>query len=244
MQKTSLWILACMLICCMGSINAEEKYKPYFTTEQMPDMLRFLPAPPDTLSTAFMYDISQYFWGKKMRLESQRSTIAREDADWTTDYLCKIFSEPFGTEISKENVPELYSLLQRSIMTADLIGTRPKAHYMRKRPFARFHEPSLAPWDDEELSHNGSYPSGHTIRGWSMALLLAEVNPENADTILARGYMYGESRVIVGAHWQSDVDAGRLAASAAIMKLHTSPAFTRDIEKAKAELRNKRVQKR
>ena len=25
--------------------------------------------------------------------------------------------------------------------------------------------------------------------------------------LMARGYMYGESRVIVGTHWQSDVDA-------------------------------------
>ena len=39
---------------------------------------------------------------------------------------------------------------------------------------------------------------------------------------MARGYMYGESRVIVGAHWQSDVDAGRLVASVAYAKLHTS----------------------
>ena len=54
------------------------------------------------------------------------------------------------------------------------------------------------------------------------ALLLSEINPDRADTIMARGYMYGESRVIVGAHWQSDVDAGRLVASVAYAKLHTS----------------------
>lgn len=232
--------IALLLLSVAYTLRAQDIPQTYFTIEEMPDMLRFLPAPPDTLSPAFAYDITQYFWGKQQRLDPQRSKIAREDADWTTDYLCRIFSIPFGMTISPDNLPETYALLQQAIATADLIGVRPKAHYMRKRPFARFHEPSLAPWDDEELSHNGSYPSGHTIRGWSAALILAEINPDQADTILSRGYTYGESRVIVGAHWQSDVDAGRLAATAAVTKLHTSPAFMKQLEKAKAEVKKKK----
>ncbi len=47
--------------------------------------------------------------------------------------------------------------------------------------------------------------------------------------------MFSESRVIVGAHWQSDIDAGRLAASAAVAKMHTSPEFLAQMEKAKKE---------
>lgn len=232
--------IALLLLSVAYMLRAQDTPQTYFTIEEMPDMLRFLPAPPDTLSPAFAYDITQYFWGKLQRLDPQRSKIAREDADWTTDYLCRIFSIPFGMTISPDNLPETYALLQQSIATADLIGVRPKAYYMRKRPFARFHEPSLAPWDDEELSHNGSYPSGHTIRGWSAALILAEINPDQADTLLSRGYTYGESRVIVGVHWQSDVDAGRLAATAAVTKLHTSPAFMKQLEKAKAEVKKKK----
>ena len=67
---------------------------------------------------------------------------------------------------------------------------------MRRRPFMRFNEPTLTPDDEPALRKNGSYPSGHTLLGWSSALLLSEINPERADTILARGLMYGESRVI------------------------------------------------
>ena len=95
----------------------------------------------------------------------------------------------------------------------------------------------LACRDEEELRYNGSYPSGHTIEGWSAALVLMELNPERADTILARGYMYGESRVIAGYHWQSDVDAGRLAASAAIARLHADKRFQRLMRKARREYR-------
>ncbi len=47
--------------------------------------------------------------------------------------------------------------------------------------------------------------------------------------------MYGESRVITGAHWQSDVDASRVVASIGYAKLQSSPEFRAQMEKAKAE---------
>ena len=93
--------------------------------------------------------------------------------------------------------------------------------------------------DEPGLRKNGSYPSGHTLLGWSSALLLSEINPDRADTILARGLMYGDSRIIVGAHWQSDVNAARLAAAAAYAKLHTSERFLEQMRLARQEFRVK-----
>lgn len=234
-----LTIVLSLCLAAFSSIQlqAQIKAETYFSQDEMPNLLKFLPAPPDTLSEAFAHDVNRYFWGKTMRQDSVRGPIAAADADWTVDYLCRIFSVPFGLTISPEDTPEIYKLFYNSLTTASLIGVAPKAFYNRKRPFDRFKEPSLVPKDDAALSRNGSYPSGHTILGWSAALLLMEINPEQADTILARGYMYGESRVIVGAHWQSDVDAGRLAATAAVAKLHTSPAFLKQLDKAKAEFK-------
>ncbi|SNU04956.1 PAP2 superfamily protein [Prevotellaceae bacterium MN60] len=130
-------------------------------------------------------------------------------------------------------------MLRDGTATCDSICKLPKKYYMRRRPFMRMQEPTLYPQDEPALRKNGSYPSGHTILGWSSALLLSEINPDRADTILARGYMYGESRVIVGAHWQSDVDAGRLAASAAYARLHTSERFLKQMRLARLEYRCK-----
>ena len=89
--------------------------------------------------------------------------------------------------------------------------------------------------DEEELSTSGSYPSGHALLGWSAALLLMEINPDRATEIMARGYRYGENRLIVGAHWQSDTDAARLAASVAYARLHTSERFLEQMKKARDE---------
>ena len=226
----------CALLLFSYSTTTVAQYaEPYFQQDELPNLIKVLPTPPDTCSEAFSHDIMRYFWGKTMRRDPERAATAIRDADWRTPAICHEFSVPFGLAITPENTPEIFHLLDRSLSTSDHIATAPKAFYMRKRPFARFQEPSLAPWDDEELSHNGSYPSGHTIRGWCAALILSEINPAAADTLLARGYIYGESRVVVGAHWQSDVDAGYLAATAVYMKLHTSPDFLQQLERARAE---------
>ena len=152
--------------------------------------------------------------------------------------MATVFSEAMGMTISKEATPAIYRFIKRVGETGNQATSRAKRRYMRVRPFARMNEHVASRFDDEnDLRHNGSYPSGHTGFGWSSALAMAEVAPELQDTILRRGFEYGESRVIVGAHWQSDVDAGRLAASAAIARMHTSPEYWEDLEEARAEYR-------
>ena len=38
----------------------EETYTNYFTADDLPNGVVWLPAPPDTTSTEFVYDITQY----------------------------------------------------------------------------------------------------------------------------------------------------------------------------------------
>ena len=225
-------LMAATLSC--AAVAQTDKEEPYFTAGQMPDMLRTPLAPPDSLSAAFSYDLSRYIWGKTQR-PTERGKMAKSDAEYGLQVVCREFAEPFGMEISKEKTPEIYRLLRDALPTCDEISWKPKNHFMRRRPFMVFHEPSLAPGDDAALSKNGSFPSGHTILGWSAALLLSEINPDRAEAIISRGYLYGESRVIVGAHWQSDVNAGYLYASVAYAKLHSSDRFLKQMAKARKE---------
>ena len=208
-----------MLAVCASAQSDKSPVNAYFTTSEMPDMLKWCPAPPDTVGAAFAFDIMQYMWGKEMRNNKERAAIAIRDAVYGLDCIIREFSEPFGLQISKEETPEIYKVLREGTATCDSICTIPKRYYMRKRPFVRFNEPTL-------------YPSS--------ALLLSEINPDRADTLLARGYMYGDSRLIVGAHWQSDVNAARLAASAAYARLHTSERFLEQMRRARQEFRVKK----
>jgi acid phosphatase (class A) len=66
-------------------------------------------------------------------------------------------------------------------------------------------------------------------------LILAEINPEHQNEIIKRGYEIGESRKIVGAHYDSDIQAGRIMAAATVAALHSNAAFQTQLAKAKEE---------
>ena len=233
-------ILAMAAAAMMAAVNLsaqeeEEVVNAYFTQGEMPDMMVFLPGPPDSTSVAFMNDVARYYWGKEMRKDPERAAEATRDAVYGLETILTEFEEAFGMKISKEDTPEIYKVLLDGTATCDSICTIPKQKYKRRRPFMVFNEPTLYPEDEPALRKNGSYPSGHTLLGWSSALLMMEINPDRATEILTRGYRYGENRLVVGAHWQSDTDAARLAASAAYARLHTSERFLEQMKKAREE---------
>ena len=154
-----------------------------------------------------------------------------------------MYSEPFGMTISEETTPEILALLERVFVTATLCKNKAKGNIMRIRPFIQFNEPTPIPEDEAELRNNSSYPSGHTTIGWAIALVLAEINPENQNEILKRGYEYGDNRVIVGFHYQSDVDDARLIASILVNRLHANDDFIKQLQKAKEEFLSNKASK-
>lgn len=233
-----------LVICGAAFSSFAAKAKPYLATEVLPNALNFYPAPPETTSVQFMYDISQYMWGKSVRADSARAALAIAQAETDLDVMVQMFSEPFGMEISAKKTPAIMNLIERGIATLRQVGRAPKKHYMRRRPFDRFNEPTLVPKDEESLRKNGSYPSGHTILAWSMALLLVEVNPAAQDALLKYAYEWGQSRVIAGFHWQSDVDASKVLVSGAFASLHADETFLADMRKARAEFKKLNASKK
>ena len=228
--KTLFAILAILAF----SAKAQE-YDPYYRMDEMPDAGVYLPCPPAFESAGFASDFIKWQWGRSVR-NTERGMIASDDSEFGIDCMVKVFGQVLGIEISNEATPAIWKLMYRSGKTGRSSITKAKAKYMRIRPFTKMNEHTFGKYDDEEdLRYNGSYPSGHTVFGWSVALALAEMAPEYQDAILRRGLMYGESRVIVGAHWKSDVDAALLAASAALARMHTSPAYLHDLAEARKE---------
>lgn len=208
----------------------------YFLQEgDVANSLDLLPAPPQPGSILWMNDEAQYQWGKLQR-NTPRGDQAVADARVGGDGVPNAFSEAFGIAISQENTPEIYKLVVGMREDAGDLATRAaKKHYMRVRPFAFYKEMTCNPEQQEELSTNGSYPSGHTAIGWATALVLAEINVDRQNEILKRGYEMGQSRVICGYHFQSDVDAARLVSSAVVARLHANKNFMKQLDKAKAE---------
>lgn len=207
----------------------------FLKNEQAIDSLTLLPPPPEVGSIAFLNDQAMYEQGRQLR-NTERGKLAFEDANLAGDGVANAFSAAFGSLISEKDSPQLFRLLTKMREDAGDLATRgAKQKYMRIRPFAWYGVPTCNTKDQNELSKNGSYPSGHTAIGWATALILAEINPQRQDKILQRGFDLGQSRVICGYHWQSDVDAARVVASAVVATLHANPAFQQQLQKAKDE---------
>lgn len=209
----------------------------FLEINEVANSLNLLPPPPDTSSVKFAYDVERYNWGKAQR-DTPRGDQAAADARVDGQHLPDAFSEAFGIEISQDETPEIYKLIVGMREDAGDLATRDaKNYYMRQRPFAYFDEMTCNPEQQEELSTNGSYPSGHTSIGWATALVLSEINPDRQDEILERGFQMGESRVICGYHFQSDVDAARVVASGVVARLHADKGFNKQLDKAKKEFK-------
>ena len=120
MKRLVLAMIAAILFCGSLQIKAQNNdVKLYFSTEELPDLIKCLPPPPAFNSPEFSYDVLRYQWGKTQRLDSVRAAIARRDAVWTYEALLAEFNIPFGLTISKTETPEIWKLLETSLATTD-----------------------------------------------------------------------------------------------------------------------------
>ena len=241
-MKLTLIIILSSLIS-FNSFAQEKKIKDrrtkpdlyYLQDSDVANSLDLLMPPPEPTDILFLYDKAQYEMGKMLR-NTPRGDQAVSDASLGGNGISDALSEAFGVQITKEETPHIYKLLTNMIEDAGDLATRDaKQHYMRVRPYSFFQETTCRPDHEEGLSTNGSYPSGHTSIGWASALVLCEINPDRQNEILKRGFEIGQSRVICGYHYQSDVDAARLVASAVVARLHADENFMKQLKKAKAE---------
>ena len=234
MKSTYCLGLALVLAALNGAAD-DAVVQPYFELEQLPKLIDIMPEPPAFDSPEFAADVVRYCWGKQQRLDPERVAQAIADAEWDDHAkLYGLWKDAFGLEITEAGTPEIWKLMETSLATTDPMRKETKAHYKRQRPFERYDD-AMPSHEEDELRGEGSYPSGHSLRGWTISLLLAQIAPQRANQIFKRGWDYCTSRVIVGAHWQSDVDNSRTAASIGYCALQGSEAFIEQMRKAQAE---------
>ena len=231
-------ILAMVAVALMTATNLSAQTAEdtvYVFKADQPDLIYFAPEPADSTSLDFMDDMLQWEWGKAQRLTPRGEKASRESM-WNAEAMRKVMGEALGIDsITDETMPALSHLLVKAYNTGNENAGVAKDQGWRTRPFLRMNEEPWGQYDDDFLRTNSSYPSGHTAFGWATALVFAEMWPALQDTILRRGFEFGENRIITGAHWQSDVYAGYLSGAAAIARAHTNPELQKDILAARAE---------
>jgi acid phosphatase (class A) len=206
----------------------------YLGEQRLPDYRLILPPPPAAGSPLAAADAAIFDETRKLE-NGPRWQLAQNDDRIDLKALLVDFGCSTGVDLSSVDAPALTRVLVRS--SADLfplVGAAKDA-YKRPRPFAE-REGAICVMPSEDLAASPAYPSGHAATGWLYALLLAEIDPSHADAIVQRGRAFGESRVVCGVRYYSDIEGGRILASALVAALHGAPEFETDIASARAEM--------
>ena len=110
-------------------------------------------------------------------------------------------------------------------------------------PAAKLRFNRIRPWDLEprleslENANFPAYPSGHSGNSWVAAYVYAELLPEHRELFERNAADMAYSREILGVHFASDSESGRLFARQLVDRLLERPEFRRDLEAARREIR-------
>ncbi len=200
-----------------------------------PNSLNLLPPPPAAGSGALARDEEASKAALKLH-GGPRWDLATEDADLTFPNVTGTFSCALGVGVSEAATPRLYTLMRRSLSDIGLSTYPTKTKYQRPRPFMTNGAPICTPAIEAGLRRDGSYPSGHAAIGWGWGLIMAQVAPDHADAVLARGRAFSHSRAVCNVHYVTDVEEGRTMGAATVAKLNASAEFRADVEAARAEV--------
>ena len=143
------------------------------------------------------------------------------------------FAAVIGDSFDAGRFPKTTAFIGRVQQDADLAVDDAKHYWKRPRPYTV--KPELA---NGKLETTFSYPSGHSTESTVVALVLADLFPDKADSIVAVSRDIGWHRVWIGRHYPTDIYAGRVFAQAVVRELKTNPAFVRDFEEVKEEIKS------
>ena len=216
----------------------------YFSAGQL-DSTALIEPPPVAGSDAARADLQAVL--DAQRAAHASGTTARAVGDTVID--CQRVADVLATNaapVTSGDGAAAVAFATRAAKQVSGAASAPKRFWARPRPYIESSaverlgdvapDSPLAITGGYERDHT-SYPSGHTTFGTACAIVLAQMVPEQRAALFARARLYGESRLIVGAHFPTDVDAGRRVGTAATGIMLQNAQFQADLRAARAQLR-------
>lgn len=203
---------------------------PHYLTPDSIDVVALLPDPPaaDSAEHQAEFDVL-------LKLQQDRDGMPVDVArakDEESHLTVFAFADAVGPGFTKENCPKTAAFF-KSALSADLsyFNDVAKAHWNRPRPYT---DPRIHSLFKE---HDGSYPSGHSIRATLFGeVLAAALPPEYREKVIARSQQMGWDREILGVHFPTDIYAGRILGHALAHALLANPDVHAQVEALKPEL--------
>jgi len=195
---------------------------------------QLVPPPPAYGSPAAALDAELFLQTRRLEeTDPARWAQARRDADDRPLALLAGFAAASGRPAPNAG-PATLRLVARTegFVAASLAADQ---HLWRRaRPYRHNHQSICVP-RFTALDRSPSYPSAEAAEAMAVALVLGALDPGRLGALLVRARDYGESGVICGVQWASDVAAGEQAGAVLVSLLQSSAAFHADLDAARRE---------
>jgi acid phosphatase (class A) len=193
------------------------------------NLLELLPPPPAKESVQTQAELAEIHEIEKTRT-AERVKIAQEDQ---TETVFAVIRGDLGADFAEAKLPKTADFFKKLIAEEGLVVDPAKDVWARPRPAVADATVKVC----VKPSTSGSYPSGHSTVAYMTALVLSDMLPERRAAIFEDAARFAESRIICGVHYRSDTVASRTAAAVIVMQARSNPAFQKEFNAAKAEVR-------
>ncbi len=225
-----LLIVACGL--AFGAARADNNPPPLLSDSDRAVFEKQIPDAPSANGADDLRDWDSVLATRDL-LKGTRGAEATEDNVFPADQSAARFQEAAGFPLTRTLEPTLFALIDQLAADGTKIFDDLKAKSGRKRPFVAHPDLQTCAGADS-LKNSPSYPSGHAFLGMTWALVLSDVAPDRAAALYDRGVAFGESRMICGFHYPTDLIAGRL--SAILLHQQLSAKLAAQLAAAKSEV--------
>jgi acid phosphatase (class A) len=227
--------LACVLVRGQEKKN-DSQAKPekvrtasFIHLERLP-LASMVPAPPADGSETVKAEFSELHRIQDSRTAEQVKAAQADDAE--EDIF--VYRTVLGSDFNAKALPLTAKLSEHVHGDEPVASDGLKALFQRPRPYQV--DSTLRPVCKVTAAHN-SYPSGHTLSSYLLALTLIQIVPERKEEILKRADDYAHNRLVCGVHTESDIQASRLIAYAMFGSMMQEPRFQQEIAAARTEVR-------
>jgi acid phosphatase (class A) len=193
------------------------------------DLTELIPPAPPPNSIAQRDDLADVIEMQEKRTEAQ---IQRAIADNVLSIYR--FEDVLGPKFKRQNLPVLDAFMEKAQADARAVLIAAKNAIQRPRPAAASQD-VLALGGTPRLPTG--YPSGGVVFTTLATIALSKMIPEKHFELSERNHEYAVNRVVLGQHFPRDIRAGEIAGTVIAYALMETPAFTRDLQAARVELR-------
>ena len=225
-----------------------------------------LPEPPEVGSFTWLDDSLHYFQARELRRAVR--AVTKEDSALlallgvtmnvgtvtTVDSLIAKKREPYISWLKTYgadpaiNLPLHDATIFPKLVALDELcedmkeyGTDKTRYRVRQRPYYYFHD-YYSGGKLKESTTEDSYPSGHGYFAGLFGLCMSYIDPSHVKEVKANCDSFCEQRLILGAHWKSDMPAGQVLGAITFGIALNDDTFRTLLEEARQELADYRAQ--